>query len=58
MFMIELDEEEIDDELELPQTLRNISIEEKRELLEFKKNHNEVSDRYYFYSELTVLFLV
>jgi hypothetical protein len=55
--MIDLDEEEIDDELELPQTLRNISIEEKRELLEFKKSHNEVSDRYYFYSELT-LFLV
>jgi hypothetical protein len=38
----ELDEEEIDDELELPKTLHHLSLDEKKELLKFKRDHTEV----------------
>jgi hypothetical protein len=36
------DDEDIDFELDLPDILVNISLREKRELLEFKRTHNEV----------------
>jgi hypothetical protein len=38
----EIDDDELDDELGLPDILVNISIKEKRELLKFKKSHNDV----------------
>lgn len=38
-----LDEEDLDDELDLPQQLQDLSYEEKKKLYVFKKNHNEVS---------------
>lgn len=37
----DLDEEDIDDELNLPSSLRNLSFQQKKELLSFKRSHNE-----------------
>ena len=37
------DEDEVDEELMLPDVLSNISFHEKKELLIFKRSHNEVS---------------
>lgn len=41
----ELDEEEIDEELALPQVLSSLSLPEKKELLRFKRDHNEVDSQ-------------
>jgi hypothetical protein len=38
-----MDEEDINDELELPSELSGLSIRERRNLLRFKRSHNEVS---------------
>lgn len=40
-------DEDIDDELLLPEVLANIPFHEKKELLKFKRTHNEVSERQY-----------
>ena len=40
------DEDEIDEELMLPDVLANISSNEKKELLKFKRSHNEVRPEY------------
>lgn len=45
------DEDEVDEELMLPDVLSNISFHEKKELLIFKRSHNEVS--FFIYSEPT-----
>lgn len=39
----DVDDDELDDELALPEVLANIGIKEKRELFRFKKTHNDVS---------------
>jgi hypothetical protein len=44
------DVDDIDEELALPELLANIGLKEKRELLEFKRTHNEVS--YLIYSNV------
>ena len=41
--MSDIGEDEIDDELALPDVLRTIDYDEKRELYRFKQTHNEVS---------------
>ena len=39
-----MDEEDVDDELGLPKELMNsVSLKEKRELLQYKQTHNEVT---------------
>lgn len=45
-----MDEDELDQELALPSLLSNISMTEKKKLLEFKKTHTEV--RPFFYAKL------
>jgi hypothetical protein len=40
---LEDDEDEVDEELMLPDVLSSISFHEKKELLIFKRSHNEVS---------------
>lgn len=40
--ILELDEDEIDNELELPKSLSNYSIDLKRQLVVFKRNHTEI----------------
>jgi hypothetical protein len=41
-FDSDVGEDELDEELALPEVLRSISYEEKRELYRFKHTHNEV----------------
>ena len=38
----DMEEDEIDEELALPPLLANLKFTEKRELLRFKRKHNEV----------------
>ena len=47
------DEEDIDEELNLPDILLSIGLKEKRELLSYKRNHNEVKLKI-FMSDITV----
>lgn len=42
---IDIDIEEIDEELALPSDLVNLSLGAKKELLVFKRSHNEVSNK-------------
>ena len=46
------DEDEIDEELMLPDVLANISSNEKKELLKFKRSHNEVRPEYIPYATI------
>ncbi len=38
--------EDIEEELALPDELTNVSVAVKRELLDFKRNHNEVTSSF------------
>ena len=49
VFDSDMDDEDLEDELQLPELLSNISRDEKINLLKFKRSHNEVSLSKYSY---------
>lgn len=40
-----MDEDDVDDELGLPKELVGVGLKEKRELLQYKQTHNEVTQK-------------